>query len=238
MKSAEKVLPANFESPKFFESCLPVDVLAERGIETLRFGPMRPVGLERPDGSRPHAVVQLRRENLLGDAFNLVGFQNRLTYPEQKRVFRLIPGLEDASFLHLGSVHRNSFLHTAELCDWDMSSKTIPNLYFAGQMTGVEGYTESAASGLYVAMQIFRKIKGQGPVRFPVETGIGALINFIMTASRPVPSNVNFGLFPPLELTRDQRKNPDRKRIKRQLIAQRAKQSFENFFWPLLPSLS
>ncbi|EQC44938.1 tRNA:m(5)U-54 methyltransferase [Bacteriovorax sp. BSW11_IV] len=227
---AEKVPAKNFEDYKFFESCLPVDIMAERGIETARFSCMKPIGLEMRDGKMPYACVQLRRENLMGSAFNLVGFQTRLTYKEQVRVFRMIPGLENASFIHLGSVHRNTFLHAKKLLNFDMSSKELPSVHFAGQISGVEGYTESASMGLYVAYQVYRKILGHAPVEFPVETGMGALVNYVMTADRPSPSNINFGLLPTVALTKEQRKmRKDKKKIKKELAATRARESFDQF---------
>lgn len=227
---AEKVPAKNFEDYKFFESCLPVDIMAERGVETARFSCMKPIGLEMRDGKMPYACVQLRRENLMGSAFNLVGFQTRLTYKEQVRVFRMIPGLENASFIHLGSVHRNTFLHAKKLLNFDMSSKELPSVHFAGQISGVEGYTESASMGLYVAYQVYRKILGHGPVEFPVETGMGALVNYVMTADRPSPSNINFGLLPTVALTKEQRKmRKDKKKIKKELAATRARESFDQF---------
>ena len=184
--AAKKVPMAEFESVNYFEGCLPVDLMAERGKETLRFGPMKPVGLSLYENDEkvksPYAVVQLRRENLKGDAFNLVGFQNRLLYGEQVRVFKMIPGFENAKFLHLGSVHRNTFIFSKNLLNNDFSSKEFPSLYFAGQITGVEGYTESASMGLYVAYQILQKIKGNSTVSFPIETAMGALVNYVMTA--------------------------------------------------------
>jgi methylenetetrahydrofolate--tRNA-(uracil-5-)-methyltransferase len=229
LANAEKVPPKEFEDWKFFESCLPIDLMAERGKDTARFSCMKPVGLE-PDikGKWPYAVVQLRKENLLGSAYNLVGFQTRLTYKEQVRVFRMIPGLEEASFIHLGSCHRNSFLNARKLLDWDLKSKKFPEIYFAGQITGVEGYTESASMGLYSALQVLRRIKGEEMVRFPVETAIGALVNYIMTIEKPCPSNINFGLLPSVELTKEQRKG-DRKKVKKQLVSTRAQDVFQNF---------
>ncbi|RLA65548.1 MAG: FADH(2)-oxidizing methylenetetrahydrofolate--tRNA-(uracil(54)-C(5))-methyltransferase TrmFO [Epsilonproteobacteria bacterium] len=226
---AEKVPPQNFEELKYFEACLPVDTLAERGPETLRFSCMKPVGLETSDGKMPYACVQLRKENLKGSAFNLVGFQTRLTYKEQVRIFKMIPGFENATFNHLGSVHRNSFLHAKKVLNFDLSSKEFPKLYFAGQITGVEGYTESASMGLYAAMQILRKFQDKDPLKWPVETGIGALINYIMTASKASPSSINFGLLPPVQLEKSQRRSKDRKKIKKQLAAQRAREVFDEF---------
>lgn len=227
--AAEKVPPQNFEEYKFFEACLPVDLMAERGKDTPRFSCMKPIGLKMEDGTEPFAVIQLRKENLLGSAFNLVGFQTRLKYPEQIRVFRTIPGFAEASFIHLGSVHRNSFLNARKLLKFDMSSNEFPRLHFAGQITGVEGYTESASMGLYVASQVLRKLKGKEAIQWPVETGLGALVNYIMTVPKPVPSNINFGLLPTIQLSKEQRKNKDRKKIKKQLVADKAVETFDNF---------
>lgn len=229
LAKAEKVKPKEFEDWKFFESCLPIDLMAERGPDTARFSCMKPVGLE-PDinGKWPFAVVQLRKENLLGSAYNLVGFQTRLTYKEQVRVFRMIPGLEEASFIHLGSCHRNSFLNARKLLDPDLKSKKFPEIYFAGQITGVEGYTESASMGLYVAFQLLRRIQGLGPVVFPVETAIGALVNYIMTIEKPCPSNINFGLLPAIEFTKEMKKAGGKK-LKKELVAKKAQGVFQSF---------
>lgn len=227
---AEKVPAQDFEEYKFFEACLPIDLMAERGKDTPRFSCMKPIGLELDDGSEPFAVVQLRKENLLGSAFNLVGFQTRLKYPEQLKVFRMIPGLENATFNHLGSVHRNSFLNARKLLNIDMSSKKFSELHFAGQISGVEGYTESASMGLYVASQVYRKLMGLDSIAWPVETAIGALVNYVMTIQRPVPSNINFGLIPSVVLNKEQRRSKDRKKIKKQLASLRAQQSFSGFY--------
>lgn len=229
LEKAEKVPPKEFEDWKFFESCLPIDLMAERGKDTARFSCMKPIGLE-PDinGKWPYAVVQLRKENLLGSAYNLVGFQTRLTYKEQVRVFRMIPGFEEASFIHLGSCHRNSFINARKLLDWDLKSKKYSDLYFAGQITGVEGYTESASMGLYVAIQLLRRLKGEEPIRFPVELAMGALVNYIMTIEKPCPSNINFGLLPSIEFTREQ-KRAGGKKLKKELVANRAREVFHNF---------
>lgn len=253
--SAEKIPARNFEKFHFFEGCLPVDVLAERGPQTLRCSCLKPNGLPRPDGSLPYAVIQLRKENLLGDAYNMVGFQTRLTYPEQARIFRTLPGLQHADFVRFGQVHRNSFLSASKVLNIDMSSKKINNLYFAGQITGVEGYTESAMSGIYVAYQLYQRIKELPILPWPTTTATGALINYILTSSnsatahRPTPSNVNMGLFPPLadgvltkikSVVRAKKsansnsayptEYTDKKREKRRLIALRAQESWNNFF--------
>lgn len=229
LRGAEFVPPKDFEKEIFFESCLPIDVMARRGKDTARFSCMKPIGLEQAVGERPYAVVQLRKENLLGNAFNLVGFQTRLKYPEQERIFRMIPGFEKAEFLHLGSVHRNSFLHAKNILNLDMSSKKYPEIYFAGQMTGVEGYTESAASGLYVAFQLLRKIRGLLVNPFPVESAIGALINYLMTAPRAVPSNINLGLFPEVLFDRKIHKTKDKKTHKKSENFNRARAAFARY---------
>ncbi len=227
---AKKVPPKAFEEYKFFESCLPVDTMAERGKDTARFSCMKPIGLEN-GGEIPFAAVQLRKENLLGDAYNLVGFQTKLTYSEQKRVFRMLPGMQNAEFLHLGSIHRNSFLHSKRILNHDFSSQKYPNLFFAGQITGVEGYTESAAIGLYVAEQIVRRNAEQDFKRWPVETCIGALVNYVMSCEKPRPSNINFGLLPTVLLTKEQRRDrKNRKRIKKGLVSVRAQQVFDEFY--------
>lgn len=228
--AAEKVQPKDFEEYKFFEACLPIDLMAERGKDTPRFSCMKPIGLKEDDKRLPYAVVQLRKENLLGSAFNLVGFQTRLKYPEQKRVFSMIPGFKNAQFIHLGSVHRNSFLNSKKLLNWDLSSQKFDNLYFAGQITGVEGYTESASCGLYVAYNLLQKLKENGEFsKWPVETAMGALINYIMTADKPAPSNINFGLLPTVSLTKEQRRGKLRKKIKKQIASERAREVFEVF---------
>jgi methylenetetrahydrofolate--tRNA-(uracil-5-)-methyltransferase len=227
--NSQKVLPQNFEKEQFFEACLPIDVMAARGVETLRFGCMKPIGLMMPNGNIPHAVIQLRKENLLGKSFNLVGFQNRLKYGDQLQLLKSLPGFENASFHHLGSVHRNTFIHAKKLLNNDLSTKTHPQVFFAGQITGVEGYTESASLGLYVAHQIVRRKREMSFQKWPVESGIGALINYIMTSPRPVPSNINFGLLPEVKLTKEQRKGKIRKTIKKSLAVERANIAFSRF---------
>jgi methylenetetrahydrofolate--tRNA-(uracil-5-)-methyltransferase len=230
LRNAEKVPAQGFEEYKFFEACLPIDLMAERGVDTPRFSCMKPIGLKLEDGTEPYAVVQLRKENLLGSAFNMVGFQTRLKYPEQKRVFRMIPGFKNAEFVHLGSVHRNSFLNARKLLNFDMSSKKHNQVHFAGQISGVEGYTESASMGLYVASQVYLKLKDMDPVQWPNETAIGALVNYLMTIPKPVPSNINFGLLPSIPLTKEQRRSKDRKKIKKEIVSQKAASVLESFF--------
>jgi len=201
----------------YFEGCLPIEVMAERGPETLRFGPMKPVGLTDPNtGGRPHAVVQLRQDNALGTLYNMVGFQTKLKYGAQKDVFRMIPGLEQAEFARLGGIHRNTFLNSPRLMNATMQLKADPRLRFAGQITGVEGYVESAAIGLLTGRFAAAERLGRTPSLPPATTALGALLGHITggaAAETFQPMNVNFGLFPPLELEPGQRvKGRDRKR--------------------------
>jgi methylenetetrahydrofolate--tRNA-(uracil-5-)-methyltransferase len=202
--AAEKVAPHAFEEPRYFEGCLPIEVMAERGEETLAHGPMKPVGLVDPrTGRRPYAVVQLRQEDVGGTAYNLVGFQTRLTWPEQRRVFRTLPGLQDAEFLRMGQIHRNTFIDAPRLLGPDLSLQSEPRVWFAGQISGVEGYVESAASGYLVALAVAARRQGRRFVPPPGETALGALYRHVMGAAHPPgteyqPSNVTFGLFPPL----------------------------------------
>lgn len=197
---AAQVVPArDFEGERYFESCIPIEVLARRGEETLLFGPMRPVGLRDPrTGKIPHAVVQLRKENEAGTMYNLVGFQTKLTYSEQKRVFSLIPGLGRATFLRYGSVHRNTFLDAPRHLLPCMECRNRQGLYFAGQITGVEGYVESIASGFVAGVSAAARIAGKQPPVFPEGSMIGALMRHITTPPRGrfQPMNANFGLLP------------------------------------------
>jgi len=187
----------------YFEGCLPIEVMAARGPETLRYGPMKPVGLIDPrSGRRPHAVVQLRQDNALGTLFNMVGFQTKLTYGEQKRIFRMIPGLERASFARLGGLHRNTFINSPRLLDPELRLKTQPHIRFAGQITGVEGYVESAAIGILAGRYAAAGLRGETLAPPPPTTALGALLAHITggaAADSFQPMNVNFGLFPPLE---------------------------------------
>ena len=203
--AGQKVEAHDFEAPRYFEGCLPIEVMAERGEEVLAHGPMKPVGLEDPrTGLRPHAVVQLRREDAAGTAWNLVGFQTRLTWPEQRRIFReFLPGLAAAEFLRLGQVHRNTFVEAPRVLSADLSLRDRPDLFLAGQLTGVEGYVESAACGHLAARAILDRLAGR-PFRAPPEaTAMGALHRHLTGAARPPgteyqPSNVIYALFPPL----------------------------------------
>ena len=201
LQSAEKVALKSFEEQKYFEGCLPIEVMLERGVDTLRFGPMKPVGLPDPrTGREPYAVVQLRKEDKEGTFYNMVGFQTKLTYPEQHRVFRLIPGMERAEFVRLGSIHRNTFVCAPKLLAPTLQFHVRPDLLLAGQLTGVEGYVESTAMGLMAGINGARLLKKKPPVVPLPETAMGALINHL-TVTEPQrfqPSNINFGLFPPL----------------------------------------
>lgn len=202
----------------YFEGCLPIEVMAERGRETLRFGPMKPVGLTDPHtGKRPHAVVQLRQDNVLGTLYNIVGFQTKLKYGEQTRIFRTIPGLEKAEFARLGGIHRNTFLNSPRLLDGTMRLKADTRLRFAGQVTGVEGYVESAAMGLVAGWFAAAERRGKPFSVPPPTTALGALVAHITggaSAETFQPMNVNFGLFPPLEAVDGRRKIKGRDRKK------------------------
>ena len=193
----------DFEKEHLFSGCMPIEAMAKLGEDTMRFGPLKPVGLELPGGGQAYAVVQLRKENIAADAYNLVGFQTRLRYPEQKRVFSLIPGLENAEFLRLGSMHRNTYINSPKvlLADGSGRLKAKPNLLFAGQISGVEGYVESAASGLVAGINAALLHQGAETVVFPRETALGALISHTTTPTADFqPMNVNFGLIPPPEM--------------------------------------
>ncbi len=199
--NAEEALVHGFEDKKVFEGCMPVEVMARRGHDTLLFGPLKPVGLEDPKtGQEPYAVVQLRRDNNAGTLYNLVGFQTHLKFPEQKRVFCLIPALKDAEFVRYGVMHRNTYLNAPLTLNDDFSCKKVENLYFAGQMTGVEGYVESTASGFVAGVALARKLLDLPKAEFPQETAIGALGKYIANAdpNNFQPMNINFGLLPPL----------------------------------------
>jgi len=217
--AAEKVQPKEFEKTPYFEACLPIEVMAERGRQTMQFGPLKPVGLDNPKtGLKPFAVVQLRTENAHRSCYNIVGFQTKLTYGEQKRVFRMIPGLEQAEFLRYGSLHRNTFINSPQLLRNTLQFKARGTLFFAGQLVGVEGYTDSAAMGGLAGINAARGLGGLPLVTPPSTTAHGCLLSYITTTDPRhfQPMNMNFGLFPPLAShVRD-------KERKRQLISQRA----------------
>jgi len=198
----DKVAAKEFEEVRHFEGCLPVEVLAARGEDTLAFGPMKPVGLIDPrTGNMPYAVVQLRRENCSGSLFNLVGFQTKLTWPAQQRIFRLIPGLENAQFARMGSIHRNTYIHSPSLLNTSLQVKTNKNILFAGQITGVEGYMESTAMGLLAGLNAAAILAGKMLQPPPTTTAVGSLLNYITSANQAAnfqPMNINFGLLEPL----------------------------------------
>ncbi len=209
---------------KVYEGCMPVEVMAKRGPDTLRYGPLKPVGLTDPrTGHRPWAVVQLRKENAVSTMYNLVGFQTNLKWGEQKRVFSMIPGLEQAEFLRYGVMHRNTFLNSPKLLDCHFRLKKQPDIFFAGQITGVEGYTESASSGIIAGLNAGRILEGKEPVKFPAESMMGALSHYISdeTVVNFQPMGANMGVLPPLEeRIRD-------KKLRYQTIAERGMKAFE-----------
>jgi len=221
------------ESTPYFEGCMPIEVMASRGPETLRFGPMKPVGLTNAhDGSRPHAVIQLRQDNALGTLYNMVGFQTKLKYAEQVRVFQTIPGLESAQFARLGGLHRNTFINSPRLLDGQLRMKARPSLRFAGQITGVEGYVESAAIGLMAGLMAAAQITGTSWTPPPVDTAHGALLSHITggaDADTFQPMNVNFGLFPPIDAAATGGKRKLRGRDRKLAYATRALESFKQW---------
>ncbi|WP_165005892.1 MULTISPECIES: FADH(2)-oxidizing methylenetetrahydrofolate--tRNA-(uracil(54)-C(5))-methyltransferase TrmFO [unclassified Enterococcus] len=222
--NAEVAELKSFEKEKYFEGCMPIEVMAQRGFKTMLFGPMKPVGLEDPKtGKRPYAVIQLRQDNAAASLYNIVGFQTHLKWGEQKRVFRMIPGLENAEFVRYGVMHRNSFMNSPELLKPTYQSKKREDLFFAGQMTGVEGYVESAASGLLAGINAARLAKEMVPIEFPQETAIGSMAYYITHAEGKhfQPMNANYGLFPELpERIRD-------KKARYEALAQRALEANE-----------
>ncbi len=196
---AECVIPKDFEL-KVFEGCMPFEEMARRGKDTLLFGPMKPVGLEKPDGTRPYAVVQLRQDNLSASMYNLVGFQTHLTFPEQQRILRLIPGLQNARIMRYGVMHKNTFLNAPKILNDVYQMKADPDVFIAGQLSGVEGYLESVASGMIASLNMANRVRNRPRVPFPVETAMGSQAHYL-AFSNPhdfQPMNVNHGLFPPL----------------------------------------
>ena len=202
LTTAQEAEVHGFEDSQVFEGCMPVEVMARRGRDTLRYGPLKPRGLKDPrTGREPYAVVQLRRDNAQGSIYNLVGFQTHLRFPEQKRVFSMIPALHDAEYLRYGVMHRNTFLDSPRYLNRYYQLKSEPSIVFAGQMTGVEGYVESAASGFLAGIELARRLRGMAPIDFPQETAIGALGLYVSNGSigNFQPMNVNFGIIPPLD---------------------------------------
>ncbi|MFB6466628.1 FADH(2)-oxidizing methylenetetrahydrofolate--tRNA-(uracil(54)-C(5))-methyltransferase TrmFO [Cytobacillus sp. Hz8] len=218
--SAETVELKEFEKEVYFEGCMPVEVMATRGKKTLLFGPMKPVGLENPrTGKRPFAVVQLRQDDAAGTLYNIVGFQTHLKWGPQKEVLRLIPGLENAEIVRYGVMHRNTFINSPKVLNATYQFRNRPDLFFAGQMTGVEGYVESAASGLIAGINASRLVNGESTVEFPAETAIGSMARYITTANPKSfqPMNANFGLFPELPVKIKGKKERNEQHAKRAL---------------------
>ncbi len=225
VNNAEKVPLQSFEEQKYFEGCLPIEVMIDRGADTLRFGPMKPVGLPDPKtGNIPYAVVQLRKENLENTLHNMVGFQTKLTYPAQKKIFRMIPGMEQAEFARLGSIHRNTFVCAPEVLTHTLQCKTRPDLLLAGQLTGVEGYVESTAMGLLAGINAVHITQGKKPNVPPEDTAHGALLAHLTKneAKHFQPSNINYGLFPAIN-----KKMP--KKMRGQYRAEKALESLERW---------
>ena len=220
LTTAQEAEVHGFEDKMVFEGCMPVEVMARRGHDTLCYGPLKPRGLTDPrTGKEPYAVVQLRRDNSEGSVYNLVGFQTHLRFPEQRRVFSVIPALHDAEFLRYGVMHRNTFLNSPQLLDRYYRLKADPRIAFAGQMTGVEGYVESAASGFLVGVELARRLKGQAPIDFPSETAVGALGLYVSNGSivNFQPMNINFGIMPPLGYRVKGKRNKNAELSKRSL---------------------
>ncbi len=220
---ADKVSARQFEDERYFEGCMPIEVMAKRGYDTLCFGPLKPVGIESL--TKPYAVLQLRAENINKTAFNMVGFQTRLKIQEQRRVFTLIPGLEHAEFLRYGSIHRNTFINAPAVLNKDLSLKSRPNIFLAGQVTGVEGYLESTAMGLIAAIFVFRRINNLPQILPSINTAHGSLINYLTESPSEgfQPCNINFGIIPPLD---EKIKDKVKKKLK---IAERAIKHWEGF---------
>ena len=221
LTQAEEVELHAFEETRFFEACLPIEEMARRGLDTLRFGPMKPVGLEDPKTGRiPYAVVQLRQEDLMHTSYNIVGFQNHLKFPDQQRVLRLIPGLENAHFLRLGQIHRNTYINAPDILNATMSAKQDARVFFAGQLAGTEGYIENIATGLVAGINALRLGRGETAWVPPVETAIGSLCRYVSTPQKHfAPMNINFGLIPPVSAMGLKRAG---KKDRQRLIAERA----------------
>jgi methylenetetrahydrofolate--tRNA-(uracil-5-)-methyltransferase len=231
LTTAEEAESKEWEKAEYFEGCLPIEILARRGPDTLRFGPMKPVGLRDPrTGKTPWAVVQLRKENLRADSYNLVGFQNHLKYGEQAKVLRLIPGLENAKFLRYGQIHRNTYICSPQVLDDRLRMKEHPNIFFAGQISGVEGYTESIASGLLAGLYAAAIAHGEEPAPVPRQTALGSLVNYITQADPKhfQPANVTFDLLVPLE--EETRKRVRDKKERHRMVCERALEAFDHWW--------
>jgi methylenetetrahydrofolate--tRNA-(uracil-5-)-methyltransferase len=235
IQNAKKIEPKHFETTEFFEGCMPIETMVERGIQTLRFGPMKPVGLDDPKTGRyPFAVVQLRQDNTEATAYNIVGFQTRMAYGEQTRIFKMIPGLENAEFLKLGSMHRNMYINTPKRLNKDLSSKNDPWLFFAGQITGVEGYFESTCMGLIVAEFLHQKLNDQifnPPPRLSALGSLHAAITDEFKINQFQPTNINFGLMPPLDsdVPLEGNKKKLDKKEKKTIQIQKARAAFDQW---------
>jgi len=228
--SAKSVPVKRFEDTQWFESCLPIEEIARRGPETLRFGPMKPKGLRHPKtGEEPYACVQLRQENLMADAYGMVGFQNHLKYGEQARVLRLIPGLENAEFLQYGQIHRNTFINSPKILNETLQTRREPNLFFAGQITGVEGYVESVATGWLAGLNAVRVLRGEDLLVAPTTSAIGALCRYVSNVETKnfQPVNITFGLLEPLPV--ELRKKHRNKRERHMVQVERALKDWDDF---------
>jgi methylenetetrahydrofolate--tRNA-(uracil-5-)-methyltransferase len=234
--AAKSVPVKRFEDTQWFESCLPIEEIARRGPETLRFGPMKPKGLRHPKtGEEPYACVQLRQENLMADAYGMVGFQNHLRYGEQARVLRLIPGLENAEFLQFGQIHRNTFINSPKILNEDLSTRKNPRLFFAGQITGVEGYVESVATGWLAGLNAVRVLREQPLLTAPSSSAIGALCRYVSNVETKnfQPVNITFGLLEPLPV--EMRKRYRNKRDRHVVQVERALQVWDGWMTSELP---
>lgn len=220
--NAKTVAPKDFEK-NVFEGCMPVEVMAKRGVQTLTFGPLKPVGLEKPNGDRPYAVIQLRRDDALNEMYNIVGFQTSLTFGEQKRIINLIPGLEKANIIRYGVIHRNTYIESPQVLNNSFQVVNKPNIFFAGQISGVEGYVESAASGLNVAIQIASLLNNNKLSPLPETTVLGSMARYVSTTNKSfVPMNANFGLLPSLDFKH-------RKNERKQMYATRSLEDLNKF---------
>ena len=239
--AAQSVDGHEWEKLNYFEGCLPIEEIARRGRDTLRFGPMKPVGLDDPKtGKWPYAVVQLRRENLRADSYNLVGFQNHLKFGEQARVLRLIPGLENAKFLRYGQIHRNTYINAPSLLNEQLNMKQHPSVFFAGQISGVEGYTESIAMGMLVGMHAARVMQGFAAVAPPRETALGSLVHYLCHAEAKnfQPANITFDLLP--QLDEATRKRVRDKKVRHKMVCEQALEALEGWLArpAVVPSLT
>jgi methylenetetrahydrofolate--tRNA-(uracil-5-)-methyltransferase len=236
LMGAEAVRAHEFEDVKYFESCLPIEELARRGVDTLRFGPMRPVGFVDPrTGRRPYALVQLRAENLRYSSYNLVGFQNHLKFPEQKRILRVIPGLENAEFLRYGQIHRNTYINAPRLLSPDLSFRSSPQIFIAGQLSGVEGYAECIATGLLAGMALAHRSREEAFAPPPRTTALGSLVHYVTHASPQnyQPANIAFDLLPPIEgLPREVARD---RRARREKQCERALQDLQPWLEAVTP---